>query len=84
MNFSVGFSVFLSFLGQPICLIHLPRMKPELPPVAGPIKQFSAFDVLCIVLMKTLGSQNKKDSVDGSEIPFPTTWDGAKTLVNSR
>ena len=24
-----------------------------------------------------------QNAVDGSEIPFPTTWDGAKTLVNN-
>jgi len=32
---------------------------------------------------KTHGRSNKKHTVDGSEIPRPTTWDGAKTLVNN-
>ena len=27
-----------------------------------------------------VGNTHMDDTVDGSEIPFPTTWDGAKTL----
>ena len=38
------------------------------------------FDPNSLVIVGVLGKEMAGLTVDGSEIPFPTTWDGAKTL----
>ena len=37
-------------------------------------------DTVDIMTTMNMGNMGYDDTVDGSEIPFPTTWDGAKTL----